>query len=314
MALSLTLSVNEEQDCTDIPAEVIRERLHQFYESIVKSLNTSELNILLVQQGLLTAQEVYKCGNCNCTELVMKKTEGMGLDGYSQLYSCICKEAKHMGHRYIQSILENQEYASQEAMKHSMTMKGKLVSSLSVLVTCDLKELLIHMYSKNLLTLQEWVKLNVQTQNERNELLINIVAILDTKGPLAYSIFGECLQTIDCRVYAQIFKSEMNEPRKPQKRRLEQAVVQASPNKKLPPNIKLYGCLRGRRYNDIMKIFQQCHHNGEWVKLEAEVKELMAPGTPTELQVVANLECAISWVFRKDSVRSCGKGKAAITT
>lgn len=305
MALSCgtcAVSGTEEQgctevDCLDIPPEIISERLHQFYKSIVESLNTSQLNILLVQQNLLTAKEA----NDYCSaKVLIEVIDNIGLDGYGELYLCICQEKEHMGHHYIQAILENRVYAPQEEVEHSTTMKYKLNRNLKVLEACDLKELIKFMYSKCLLTCQEWRKLHAQTSDAGNELLISIAAILDTKGPLAYSIFAECLQNIDCSVYAQIFNTGIDEPRKPQKRRLEQTVAQASPNKKLPPKMKLCGCLRSSRYKRIMKVFQQCHHNGEWDKLEAEVKVLMTRGTATELQAVAYLECAISWVFRKD--------------
>ena len=63
---------------------------------------------------------------------------------------------------------------------------------------------------------------------------------------------------------------------------------------------KLHGCLKGARYDKIMTVFQECHHNGKWDTLEAEVDKLMTtPETPKELRIVANLESAVSWIFRK---------------
>ena len=79
----------------------VRDRLHQSFDFVVRSLNLSELNILLVQEKVLTAQEAYY--SVTSPELLIQKVEETGLSGYAKLYSCISKEKKHLGHRYVQA-------------------------------------------------------------------------------------------------------------------------------------------------------------------------------------------------------------------
>lgn len=280
----------------------VQERLHQFYSSTVSCLNTSELNILLVQEKVLSAQEA--CLTITSPELLVQKLEQSGLWAYQKLYSCILKERHHLGHRYIQAVLENKlcKYASDEDMKKSMILKGKLELNLTLLAGCNLQELLTHMYSKELLTSKEWKKLQAQV-NDTNELLLHIAVILDTKGPLAYTLFADCLHSIDCAIYAQLF--EEVEPRKSSSRKSrseqrEVAVFQTPPPKRPLPRLKLHGCLKGTRYNRIMKMFQECHHNGKWTTIEEEASKLSTSSTPKALRVVALLERAVSWVFRRN--------------
>lgn len=280
----------------------VYDRLHQFYSNIVKSLNIYELNILLVQDKVLSAQEA--CVKITSPELLLQKLELSGVWAYQKLYSCILKERLHLGHRYVQAVLENKvcEYASDEDMKKSMIMKGKLESNLPLLAGCNLQQLLMHMYSKELLTSQEWKKLQALV-NETNELLLHIIVFLDTKGPLAYKLFADCLHSIDCSLYAQMF--EEVEPRKSSGRKskrehTEVVVFQTPPTKRSLPKLKLHGCLRGSTYNKIMKMFQECHHNGKWTTIEEEASKLSTAATPTALRVVALLERAVSWVFRRN--------------
>ena len=277
----------------------VRDRLHQSFDFVVRSLNLSELNILLVQEKVLTAQEAYY--SVTSPELLIQKVEETGLSGYAKLYSCISKEKKHLGHRYVQAMLENKVYTSEEEMTDDQTIKDRVIGKLPLLASCDLQTLLTHMYSKELLTPQEWKNLTTQA-HETNALLVHIVVVLDTKGPLAYPLFARCLHTVDCATYTRIFEADPEKSsfrKSKRKRSLEVALLHAPPAKEALPKLKLHGCLRGSRYNQIMKVFQECHHNGKWIELDEEAAKLSTPGTPKELHIVALLERAVGWVFRK---------------
>jgi hypothetical protein len=282
----------------------VSDRLHRFYDAVVRSLNLSELNVLLVQEKLLTAQEAHHI--VTSPGQLIQKVEEFGLSGYEKLYSCISKERKHLGHLYVQALLENKNhtFASEE---ECATIKDKVIANLHTLASCDLRTLLTHMYSKELLTPQEWKNLETQ-MNDTNALLVSILVLLDTKGPLAYPIFAHCLQNIDSAMYAHVFESVDPEKSLQSKRRRssELAMLQAPHIKKALPKLKLHGCLRGSRYNLIMTVFQGCHHNGKWAELEEEASKLSTPDTPKELRIVALLERAVSWVFRKQEVTVLG--------
>ena len=219
---------------------------------------------------------------------------------YFNLYLCIREETNHLGHRYVQAVLENKEYASEAEVQQSSALKDKLFSNLQQLESCDFQALLNHMYSKNLLTATELDKLQSQVTGATYDLLVHMAAILDSKGPLAHSIFAECLHNADSEAYKLVFMDD--EPQQSldleklsldfledQSFDLERLSLDmtdfsgSSPLRQCPSKLKLHGCLRGSRYNTVMKIFQECHHNGQWVKLELEVEKLMNPGTPKEL-------------------------------
>ena len=272
----------------------VRDRLHQFYTDIVSSLNLSELRLLLVQEKVLTSQEAH----CSVTspELLLQKVKDIGLLGYQKLYVCITQEKKHLGHRYVQALLENKVYACDRDFEASSAIKDRIVSHLTVLETCDLMRLLTYMYEKELLTPQEWQKLKNEVYYT-NELLVHIIVILDTKGPLAYIRFANCLFSLDNDVHTQLFTNESNT--KDTYTRTGQKKIAVLPTKEALHKQKLHGCLKGARYDKIMTVFQECHHNGKWDTLEAEVDKLMTPETPKELRIVANLESAVSWIFRK---------------
>ena len=266
-------------------SELIRERLQNSYSSVVQYLNVSELKIKLVEKRLLSPLEAHNC--ITDAEKLLARVEEKGLLAYFNLYLCIREETNHLGHRYVQAVLENKEYASEAEVQQSSSLKDKLLSNLEQLESCDLQALLNHMYSKNLLTAMEFDKL--QATGATNDLPIHMAAILDSKGPLAHSIFAKSLHNADCEAYKLVFMDD--EPQ--ESFHLERL------RRQCPSKLKLHGCLKGSRYNTIMKMFQECHHNRQWVRLELEVGKMMKPGTPKELQVVALLESAISWVFRK---------------
>ena len=180
-----------------------------------------------------------------------------------------------------------------------MALKEKFIRNLQQLTSCDLQALLNHMYSKNLLTCTECDKLQCQVHGAIDELLIHIAAVLDSKGPLAHSIFAECVHCADSEAYKLVFEEDQPHDSL-EDLTLDMAIVRVSlPSRQFPSKLKLHGCLKGSRYNTIMKMFQECHNNGQWVKLELEVEKLKRPGTQKEFQVVALLESAVSWAFRR---------------
>ena len=285
----------------------LRDRLHKSYANVVKSLNLSELNLLFVQEKLLSAQEAHR--NATHPESLIMKIEGIGESGYEKLYTCISKESKHLGHRYVQAVLEDKAYATEEEVKVSEIIGVKVQEHLPTLACSDVKALLTPMYSKELLTLSEYRHLDNEAY-DTSKLLLHVIVLLDTKGPLAYSLFAECLHSIDPATYAQVFeavKLNVSSSRQPKRRReTGLSVCQAPLAKHDLPKLKLHGCLRGSKYNKIMRVFQECHHNGEWSTLEVEASKLQTAGTPTELHVVALLERAVSWVFRRQEEKVLG--------
>ena len=147
----------------------IRDRLKG---SVVDCLNVEELNIMLFQEELISSEEATAITKAK--ELV-KKLEEIGLLAYHTLYTCVTKETCHLGHRYVQAVLEGRVYASDVEMRHSTDLKGKLKSNLQHLGDCDIETLLLHMYSKNLITLEEWTQLRNTAKDGINKVVFSIV-------------------------------------------------------------------------------------------------------------------------------------------
>ena len=248
-------------------------------EGVLQCLNTSVLKMSLFQEKLITLSEA--CGDISCQDLI-RIVDKRGLSAYQTLHLCIKREKGHLGHHYLEAVLENREYVTDERRAESLSLKQKLHRNLSHLETCDIPALLSHMYSKGLLTHEEWVRLDkITTQS----VLFEIAQILENKGPCAHLIFAECVYGIDCNTYNLVFEDDR---------------AKMAPKPKVAPaKLRLHGCLKGRKYDAVMKLFQEFHHNGQWETLELEVRKFMTPHTPKELQVVAILERAVSCVFRR---------------
>ena len=270
----------------------IRDRLWRSYDSVVKYLHVQELKMLLFQNKLVSHHEAKAITN---GEELIKKMEEIGLLAYDTFYTCVTKKTCHLGHQYVLAVLEGRDYASDVEMRHSTDLKEKLRSNLEVLEDCDMKALLIRMYTKNLLTNKEWRKLDKTAEDETSDYLYDFVEVLNSKGPLAHSLFADALHSVNSETHRRIF----GEGESPHEQMQELTRRAASPVQRPLPKLKLHGCLRGGRYNKLMKMFQGFHHNGQWAELDSKVKKLMIPGTPTALKVVALLESAVSWVFRR---------------
>lgn len=307
MAVNTTVESKQGWDVVGLPTgEQIRARLRESYEGIKKSLNISELCLLSVQEGLLSAQDAYSA--VMDAESLLKRVDEEGISGYKKFYNCICKESAHMGHRYVQAVLDGKMFATEEDIKGSQMVKTKLLENVHILTRCDLTALIMQMYGKELLTTLELKQLRAEAE-DTNRFLLHIMVILDTKGPLAYSHFAECLYHVNIAVYTEIHERTCGDSEVApmfltgHRKKCCQVSFQASTMQYKLPQMKLHGCLRGRHYNRIMSTFQECHHNGEWDRLKDEASKLLSPSTPQALHVVALLEMAVSWIFRNEEAK-----------
>ena len=268
----------------DIDIEQFREKLAR--EGVLQCLNVPVMKMKLFQKGLIPDSKMSSKIVIEPWDLI-QMVERFGLRGYKELYWCVKEEKSHLGHRYVEAELENREYMSAREMTESRTLRKNLRSNLSDLANCDIKKLLDTMYSKGLLTDQELRDISsMSTLTSTDDMLGDIISTLAQKGPLAYSIFAECVYSVDPDTHKAVFKEH------------KRSLV-LRPNM-APSKLKLQGCLKGKVYDSIMRTFQECHHNGEWGRLESEADKFMTPDTPKELQAVATLERAISHLFRRE--------------
>lgn len=314
---SQLVSVDRGEQCGTLTGELVEQRIQQNYHAITNSLAVSELRLLLVQERLLTALEAERF-TPDATSLlrnVREKAQQIGPEAYITLYRCISQLQHQLGHRYVKSLIEGKEYATQEEMKRADMIKQRVLDNLSKFVDCDISALIPLMVSRELLTFDEGQHLST-ARLDKYTLPLQLVNLLGTKGPLAYSLFAECLRQETRHITHRELHELINQPMSTRKRHCWDVEVSCvgGPSRRRPlPSHKLRSCLRGRCYNELMRRFQSCHHNGKWTELEDEAAKL-ARDSPRELQVVGLLERAVSWIFRKE----CAKvlqlvGEAKIT-
>ncbi len=281
-----------------LAGELVEQRLHQNYYAIANSLAVPELRVLLVQEELLTAPEAEPISDgVSLLEKVGEKVQEIGPEAYTALHACISQLEHHLGHRYVRALLEGRVYATEQEAKRCDMIKQNMLGNLAKFANCDISALTPLMVSCELVTCAEAATQLLKV--DQPSLPLRLVNLLNTKGPLAYGLFAECLHRETSHItHRELYDLVIQPVSSTRKRHWRLAA--GLPNRRRPlPSHKLHGCLQGRQYNDVMRTFQSCHHNGKWAELEAEAAKLSSRDTPLELQVVGLLETAVSWVFRR---------------
>ena len=291
-------------------SEIIQQRLEQNWQTIAKCLAVAELRLFLVQKGLFTALEAEQISSAaTLLTKVGEKALQVGPIAYTVLYECINQLDHHLGHRYIKALLDGRKYATEEETKQSDAIKQNVVDRLSEFVNCNIPKLVTVMVSRELLTCGEGEQLTT-AQVDKYTLILRLVNLLDTKGPLAYRLFADCLHCETEHVTHRELYDLVIQP--PTSRKRERGLDICCIPSTLPlPKQKLHGCLQGRKYDAVMRMFQSCHHNGKWAELEDEAAKLFS-GNVLEMRVVGLLESAVSWIFRKEAtvvIRLVGEAK-----
>ena len=208
-----------------------------------------------------------------------------------------------MGHSYIVFLLEGKSFGSESELLESSKFKEGINKHLLEMMDINLGSLVPLMYCDNLLTLEEQQELLCSRKSERERILL-LFQVLDTKGPLAHGIFAQCLsEELSHPTHVELFRlistsqSTHCSTSKKRKRGIDACMLTRVMRPFQP--WKMQGPLKGHTYNAMMRLFQSYHHNGEWEKLDIEAAKYIA-GNIIEFQVVALLEKAISWIFRRN--------------
>ena len=285
-------------------------QLQRKHESeIGECLNFDELVPLLCEgtSALLSFQEGQSLLDSSLhrrdrADSLFRKLAEKGLESYSTFLSCVKREESHLGHSYIQALLEGTQYASESDIALSKILKQAVVSNFTAFSRgICLLELSPHMFQCGLLTEDELKKLS---NTQSSAMVVELFAILDTKGPLAYNLFAKCLHDENNhRTHHQLYSMMhtnvcTSQPPGPRKRANTSYVSTLC--KRVPQRLRLQGPLRGKDYDKLIVTFRTYHHNGEWMKLEAEAdKYLKLESTPCEKQVVSLLEMAVSCILQR---------------
>jgi hypothetical protein len=289
----------------------VEKRFHENVEKMVHYLNFEVLTPLLCEAAVLSLEEgqaLYSqtVTNVDKTALLSQKlTQTPSL--CSTLLDCLKKEKDHLGHAYITALLEGRQYASEEEIAYSQSLRDAIVKSLTDFTKgIDFNTLVPHMFERQLVTDYER-KYVSDTQHSINKRTMFLLTTIDTKGPTGYKRFASCLEHEHShRTHTELYTRICEDAT------LSQRLTSLSRRPSIPENettlpkkisdrsLRLHGALKGKEYEKLMTTFQSFHHNGEWVKLEAEAKNyLEKKDICLELQVVVLLESAVGSIFQQ---------------
>ena len=289
----------------------IAARTKQHYDAISKALNPIQLIPLLTKEDLLDYDDMsllladFK-STLEKSLYILRSLESKGQLAYSKFLQCIKAEKSHMGHEYISSLLREETFGSPFELQESLQLKEAVKRHTPEMMDIGLMSLVPLMFNKNLLTSTEKDDL-LSPYKTKQERILSLLHILNTKGPLAHGLFADCLRSDSSHpthneLYIKLrstFDASQSATQRDHECAIDDcALAVAIPRRKLFRRWQLHGALKGHRYNEIMRTFQSCNHNGDWESLEIETAKYI--DCPVyEYQVVAHLENAISWIFRR---------------
>ena len=294
--------------CNPLTEETLAARVKAHYSEFLAYLNPLELMPHLWKERLLTNSDRDELlgGSLRsqkaCT--ILQSLKARGESAYSRFLRSLRAEKHHKGHAYLTSLLEGRLTATDE-LHECAQFKEIITNHIPDLMDLDVSSLAPKLWAHNLLTQDEFTDA-LNTRCSHGLKILQLIETIGTKGPLAYGIFVHCLgEEKSHSAHSEMFKVLSSELKchqgTPQKlaSTVDCSVLPFAVLSKSPHRLKLEGPLTGKRYNELMKFFQTCHHNGRWDLLEHKATELIA-GEISDLKIVALLESAISWIFRRD--------------
>ena len=284
-----------------------KERFHENFDAIRESLNYEELVPLLCEgtsESALVSIEEGKFlldQSRNRHDKVILLSQKLESKSYFKLLEYLQREEWHLGHAYIRDLLEGKQHASEEDIAYSKAVKDAVLKRQKLFSEgMNFTALIPYMLECKLLTISD-VK---QLDNTSESKLPNLLSIIDTKGPLGYSLFAKCLQNEDSHVthsqlyhliHANIDSSLLPEKHWKKLMNEESTMKGVTTLTRGVPN--MHGILKGEKYEQMINTFQTCQYSGDWAEMEAEASKYLGEGIPYELQIVALLEKAVGLVF-----------------
>ena len=315
---------------TTSAGDLITSKVNKYYDEISRALNPIQLMPLLYKVELLDFNEksVLLGDSSRSTYekscYILQSLEAKGPLAYSKFLCCIKAERAHMGHEYIASLLQEKPFGSEFELERSSRLREAVQRYCPEMMDISLESIVPLMFSKKLLTEEEEQKLLSCYKTEHERVLL-LLQLLNTKGPLAHRLFAECLRSESSHpTHNELYVALLSSCRAEQTTALgkrkqtvdDGALAVALPPRKLFRRWELQGALKGKMYNEMMRVFQSCNHNGDWKSLDIEAAKYVQCPIP-EYEVVACLEKAISWIFRRKPeivIQLVGEAKKIIET
>ena len=281
---------------TPDPSLFVAARLRQHRGEIIKHLNPVELEPGLRERSMLNANDrSYLRSEKNHkhkAEYIVQRVETRGLS--VKFLESVQNEKAHCGHDYVAALLEGREYCSAADRRESEQIRRRIETNMTRMMDIDLLSLVPHLLSRRLLTNEETTSLiNGSDMRVLKEKIFLFYDIMETKGPLAYLRFVQCLsEDKSHRVHSELYELLSTDSQ------VELAEDELALVLKRQPNwLVMEGALVGDEYNCLIARFKVYHHNGDWAAVEKELEICMKSETP-EIRAVGFLEDACSWVYR----------------
>ena len=287
-------------------ASQVKQLLETHKNVIAKWLNIPELLPYLHQRRLINSDKDrvrmltwYKRGKRSriCTRLrrVLASLESnrsvKDTSAYIEFLSCLRDEREHLGHYYIAKLLmgsgatNTNEY---DCDVNKSRLIREIMQSIEPLVqSClSLKDLLPYLQEMKLLTSSEFEKLHEDSSEENSWKIQTLLHTLNTKGPLAHSLFFQCLeqekehkghhdiyqkicQLIDKYHNGEVpmhINTEMNDE--------ELSLIVCGPHTTIPCRLGLEGTLARKQHINEMRELQQHRYHGRWDCFRQGIDEL----------------------------------------
>ena len=255
------------------------------WKEIECSINVLELAPKLIECGLLEIGDSVEDTRKYRSQFVdeIRRGEEIKLRLFSSCFNPT-EQYDHMGHAYIACLLHGKRFADDGAIALSMKYKRAFTTNMSKVVDLlSVKCLIPHLVEAGLLTPDEVTALS---HNSDKKGALDLFKILTSKGPTAFSILVEC-------IHDEKQHSGHNE--------LYELVTEdlpgPTPNPCTPCELSYEDTLTCSEYHERRHKFERYYHNAQWDKCKELAEECMKC-TITEIQVIGNLELALSYIFR----------------
>jgi tetratricopeptide (TPR) repeat protein len=293
-------------------------KINRHRDEITRALNPVELMPQLSKEMILDFNETSVLladskSTCEKSRYILQclEVKDPSQSVYSKFLSCIKAERNHMGHAYIASLLEEEPAGSKSELEESLRLKEAIQRHYPEMMDISPEALAPLMYSKKLLTSEEEEKLQNTDRKTRTERVHLLLHLLNTKGPLAHGLFVECLKSeashpTHKELYTVLMTSschpKQREDSYKQKQKCamdEGALAAVLPRRIFFRRWEVKGSLKGEKYDEMVRVFHNCHHNGKWKELEIKIAELEKACIP-EFKAVANFQKATIRILRKE--------------
>ena len=221
---------------------------------------------------------------------------------YLKFLESVQSETTHLGHGYVKALLQGTYYCSDEDLHKASDIQREIESNMSKMMDIDLPSLTPLLCSQFLLTQDERTLLTSKSEVQ-NQDVFRFFDILETKGPLGYLKFVQCLsQQLSHPAHSDLYGLLCQTTDDS-----ELALAVDRPTKRTPNRLSMGGALVKKKYKQLFARIKEDLYNGDWIAVERGVDECMQSESP-EVRVVGLLEEASSL-----ALRNCIDGTKALT-